>query len=112
MSDEFVNSVIEFLSKETSKDSEEIKKLLEKPKDFSMGDLAFPCFSLSKEWSKSPNYIASELSSKFEETDFILETKPIGPFLNFVFNKEKLSELIINKIRINFNNIIICFNTI
>ena len=38
--------------------------LLEKPKDETMGDIAFPCFTLSKTLRKAPNMIASELKDK------------------------------------------------
>lgn len=40
---------------------EDIKTLLEKPKNRAMGDFALPCFKLSKQLSKSPQTIATEI---------------------------------------------------
>lgn len=42
--------------------------LLEVPQDRSMGDFAYPCFSLAKEWRKAPAMIAIELAKKLTET--------------------------------------------
>ena len=86
----------------------EIKKLLEKhvkgditleiPPNSNMGDYAFPCFPLAKELKKSPPDIAKDLQSKIDKSDFIEETKVIGPYLNFFVNKEKLAELVLKQI--------------
>ena len=40
---------------------EELLSLLETPKNADMGDIAFPCFKLSKLLRKAPNAIAAEL---------------------------------------------------
>lgn len=46
---------------------EQIKQLLEKPKQTDLGDIAFPCFTLAKELRKAPQQIALELSVKLED---------------------------------------------
>ncbi|MDP3765875.1 MAG: arginine--tRNA ligase [Nanoarchaeota archaeon] len=92
--DEFKESIIKFLKKEANLESIE----LEVPPSFDMGDYAFPCFILAKEWKKSPNEIAQELSKKFRPSDLISEVKVIGPYLNFFVNKNKIADTTIKNI--------------
>ena len=67
---EFIEIVSNFLSKETGKDKESIKELLEKPKDPTLGDLAFPCFVIAKDQGKDPVESAKELKDKFNRSDY------------------------------------------
>ncbi|MBI2653133.1 arginine--tRNA ligase [Candidatus Woesearchaeota archaeon] len=92
--DKFKESIISFLKKETKLENIE----LEVPPNSEMGDYAFPCFILAKEWKKSPNEIAQELSRKFKPNNVIVEVKVIGPYLNFFVNKNKIAEETIKKI--------------
>ena len=92
--DEFKRAIIDFLKQETRLDNIEI----ETPPNPEMGDYAFPCFILAKEWKKAPNDIAQELSKKFKQNDFISEVKVIGPYLNFFVNKSKIAEETIRNI--------------
>ncbi len=92
--DEFKHSILEFLKKETKLESIE----LEIPPNPEMGDFAFPCFILAKEWKKAPNVIAEELKNKFKPGDLVNEAKVMGPYLNFFINKSRISELTIKKI--------------
>ncbi|MAG91965.1 arginine--tRNA ligase [Candidatus Woesearchaeota archaeon] len=86
--DKFKAAIINFLKKETKLDDIQ----LEIPPKPEMGDYAFPCFSLSKEWKKSPNEISQELSIKFKSSHLISSVKVLGPYLNFFINKEKISQ--------------------
>ncbi len=86
--DEFKEVIIDFLKKETNLENIE----LEIPPSPDMGDYAFPCFVLAKEWKKSPNEIAQELSKKFKPNNLISEVKVVGPYLNFFVNKNKIAE--------------------
>ncbi|MBI4143385.1 arginine--tRNA ligase [Candidatus Woesearchaeota archaeon] len=92
--DNFKESIVDFLKKETN--LEDIG--LEIPPNPEMGDYAFPCFSLAKEWKKSPNEIAQELSKRFKPNDRISEIKAIGPYLNFFVNKGRITEDTIKQI--------------
>ena len=92
--DNFKDSIINFLKKEANLENIE----LEVPPNPEMGDYAFPCFILSKEWKKAPNEIAQELSKKFKPNDLITEVKVIGPYLNFFVNKKKIAEGTIKEI--------------
>jgi len=86
--DEFKEEIIKFLNKEAKLENAE----LEIPPNPEMGDLAFPCFVLSKEWKKAPNEIAKELAQKFKPTKLVHEARAIGPYLNFFVNKNKIAE--------------------
>ncbi|MBI2650275.1 arginine--tRNA ligase [Candidatus Woesearchaeota archaeon] len=92
--DEFKEAIINFLKKETNLENID----LEVPPSPEMGDYAFPCFILAKEWKKSPNEIALELSRKFKPNNVIAEAKVIGPYLNFFINKKKIAESAIKQI--------------
>ena len=92
--DNFKEALIKFLTKETNLENIE----LEVPPNAEMGDYAFPCFALAKEWKKSPNEIANELSRKFKPNDLVKEVKVIGPYLNFFVNKNKITDTTIKQI--------------
>lgn len=64
---------------------QKIQELLEIPPNEELGDIAFPCFFLAKEWRKSPHLIARELADNVYIPD--VETKAMGPYLNFFFHK-------------------------
>ncbi|MBI4452088.1 arginine--tRNA ligase [Candidatus Woesearchaeota archaeon] len=90
----FKEEIAKFLKKEANLESIE----LEVPPNPEMGDYAFPCFVLAKEWKKAPNEIAKELEAKFEPTKLVNEAKSIGPYLNFFVNKNKIAEETIKEI--------------
>ncbi|MBI2109914.1 arginine--tRNA ligase, partial [Candidatus Woesearchaeota archaeon] len=69
----------------------DVHDLLEVPPDPSLGDYALPCFTLAKALKKSPNLIASDLSSKIK-ADFIEKIEFKGPYLNFFIKKEFLAK--------------------
>ena len=92
--DDFKSAIIDFLKKETNLENIE----LEIPPSSEMGDYAFPCFVLAKEWKKSPNEIANELGKKFKPNDLIRDVKVIGPYLNFFVNKNKIAETTIKDV--------------
>lgn len=92
--DEFKEAIIKFLKKEASIENIELGV----PPNPEMGDYAFPCFILAKEWKKSPNEIAQELSNKFKPSNLVTGVNAIGPYLNFFVNKDKIAEATIKKI--------------
>ena len=87
-------AIIKILEKETR--LEDVS--LEVPKDPSLGDYAFPCFVLSKEWKQNPIEIAMELAKKIKPSKFIKEVREVGPYLNFFVNKQALAESLIKEI--------------
>ncbi len=98
---DFKSYIAEKIALATEGDKESILALIEKPKDETMGDAAFPCFSLSKVLRKAPNMIAADLAEKIASDDVIGEVKAVGGYLNFFFNKKffvsELAEKIIKE---------------
>ena len=62
--------------------ADEISQMLEYPPDENMGDLAFPCFCLSRILRKAPPAIAAALGEHFS-CDGIEKCEVMGGYLNF-----------------------------
>ncbi len=93
----FKQKIISLLSKETKLNLEELENLIEIPPTPELGDLAFPCFILSKKIKKAPNEIAKKLEKSLLTNlpKEISEIKSFGPYLNFFFDKKLLAKQII-----------------
>ena len=63
-------------------DSDALLQMLEYPPDAKMGDIAFPCFKLSKTLRRSPAQIASMLSDGLT-LPYVAKTEVAGGYLNF-----------------------------
>lgn len=73
---------------------EDAKSFLETPSDSKLGDIALPCFRLSKLLRSNPAAISAELAESFNGIDGISKIAPTGPYLNFFFAGDKyLSDL-------------------
>ncbi|MCD6399046.1 MAG: arginine--tRNA ligase [Candidatus Aenigmarchaeota archaeon] len=74
---------------------------IEEPPDPSLGDLAFPCFSLAKELKKSPSEVSKEIAQKikFPRDSLIRKVEVAGPYLNFFLDNEKFAGYVINNIK-------------
>jgi arginyl-tRNA synthetase len=94
MTNIFEKEIADLLKKELK-----LKEIsLEIPPNPNLGDYAFPCFSLAKQFRKNPVEIAKELAAKIKPTGFIREIKEIGPYLNFFIDKQKLAGTLIKEI--------------
>ncbi len=69
---------------------ETILNLLEIPKSRDLGDLAFPAFSLAKQFRKSPQAIATELAEQVNGEGFS-KVVATGPYVNFFLDKAQVS---------------------
>lgn len=78
-------------------EQETILSLLEKPKKSSMGDLAFPTFSLAKTMRKAPQIIASELVGQINNSYFE-KVEAVGPYINFFLNKSEISAQVLKEV--------------
>jgi len=76
---------------------EMIEQLLEKPKFAHLGDLAFPCFTLSKSMRKAPQLIAAEIAGKIE-SPLIAHVEVVGGYVNIYLNQQLLSSKVIGEI--------------
>lgn len=93
--DYFIKNIISLLKEKIDLPEDEIKRLLEIPPDFKMGDYAFPCYSLSKTLKKSPNAIAVELAQTLPVGEPIEAVRAVGPYLNFFVDKTTLSKTVL-----------------
>ena len=62
--------------------TDEIAEMLEYPPDTSMGDIAFPCFKLSREFRMAPPKIASAMAEAISDEAFS-SVAAVGGYLNF-----------------------------
>lgn len=76
---------------------EDLAGMLEYPPDASMGDLAFPCFKLSKSMRRSPVQIATELASAIKD-ECVDRVENLNGYLNFYLNKAKLAQNVVGDI--------------
>lgn len=67
---------------------EVIEKNLGPTKDTKLGDLAFPCFLLAKEWGTPPPECAKKLQSLVTLPVGFAKAEAMGPYLNFFYDRE------------------------
>ena len=89
--------VAEAISKNVDMEIENIERLIEIPPKPEMGDYAFPCFQLAKEFRKAPNVIAEELADKIDKEGFEKVTN-LGPYINFFADKSIFTKNVIEKV--------------
>lgn len=77
---------------------EEILSLFEVPPESTMGDLAFPCFILSKQLRKAPNLIAAELALEIKPDEIILKANSVGGYVNVFYNRAAFFKNVLGKI--------------
>lgn len=68
------------------------------PPDPELGDLAVPCFYLTKLLRISPNQVALELKDKIRKPSFVKSIQNVGPYLNFFLDDKILAEKVIKEI--------------
>ena len=78
--------------------AEEIVTLLEYPPDSAMGDLAFPCFRLSRVLRQAPPKIAAALAEAIDAPSFA-RVEAVGGYLNFFADMSVLCERLLGDIR-------------
>ena len=79
---------------------EDIVTMLEYPPDTNMGDLAFPCFRLSKTLRMAPPKIAADLAEKTADFEFGTSAA-VGGYLNFKVSNEYLTSAVLTEIEEN-----------
>ncbi|MCA1066318.1 arginine--tRNA ligase [Rossellomorea sp. AcN35-11] len=78
-------------------DKKVLYDLIETPKHAHMGDLAFPCFQLSKTWKRAPHVIAGEIADILSSS-FFSKVEAVGPYVNIRFDGVKAGKEIISAI--------------
>ncbi len=78
--------------------ADELYNFIEIPPNQEMGDLALPCFKLSKILRNSPINIANNLQSTFETDSVISECTAVNGYLNFKINRSGYASTILDEI--------------
>ncbi len=88
------------INKDTDLTAADIASMLEYPPDTTMGDLAFPCFKLSKALRRSPVQIAATVAETLQGSDcpVIGSAEAVNGYLNIKINNDYLCENILPEI--------------
>ena len=93
---DFKEHIAELLHHDLGLEKKSLLELIEIPSEQKLGDYAFPCFLLAKQFKKSPSAIALELQDKLIAKHLVKGHPHIeriiatGPYLNFFVNKNTL----------------------
>lgn len=60
----------------------DVASLIEVPTDEKMGDYAFPCFRLAKEFRKAPDAIAAEIAEKLQKNPMFESVENVNAYVN------------------------------
>lgn len=93
-----LSCAIKKISPETELAATELAAMLEYPPNKDMGDLAFPCFKLSKSLRKAPPVIASLISDAMDKVDCLGKTEVVGGYLNFFIDDTYFTGNILDKV--------------
>ena len=77
--------------------SDEIFGMLEYPPDANMGDVALPCFKLSKSLRRSPVQIAETLKGAIDFAEYT-EVSAVGGYLNFKIEYKEFAKRVVGDI--------------
>ncbi|HDD46301.1 MAG TPA: arginine--tRNA ligase [Candidatus Aenigmarchaeota archaeon] len=99
---ELKKHVAEILASALDIEAEEIEDMLEVPSNVTFGDLALPCFKLSKKLNASANKIARDITNRVavrvKGDRYIEHIACIGAYVNFKFNWKRVGKKIIKRI--------------
>ena len=95
---EQIVSAVKGINPEAELSAADVAGLLEYPPDANMGDLAFPCFRLSKTLRRSPVQIAQTLSEALQNDEVIGRVEAVNGYLNITVSNAYLSGNVIPEI--------------
>ncbi len=72
--------------------------MLRLPPEPDLGDYAFPCFTLAKEWRQAPPQIAAKLAAEMTLHEPVATARAHGPYLNFTLDDDVISRQVIEQI--------------
>lgn len=94
------DSILAFLNSacpEHGLNNEQICAMFEYPPDPTLGDLAFPCFKLSRIMRKGPPQIAAAIAAAIE-SDVIKKAEPVNGYLNIFMSDDYLTTKVLDRI--------------
>ena len=74
------------------------QEMLEIPSNTEMGDIALPCFKLSKQLRKAPPEIAKFFTSKIRVEGVFERIEAVGPYLNLFLSKKEYIKSVLDSI--------------
>lgn len=80
-------------------EEKDLIEFVEIPPNSDLGDYAFPCFRLAKQFKQSPIVIAQQLKKEINlDNNIIQRVEAVGGYLNFYINKKLLAQTVLNEI--------------
>ncbi|MFT9496839.1 arginine--tRNA ligase [Anaerosolibacter sp.] len=76
----------------------QVMEMIEIPPNPQMGDFAFPCFKLAKEFRKAPNIIAQEIAEKLGGIELFEKVENAAAYVNFFINKSIFAKSVIGEV--------------
>ena len=98
MVENYKEAVAQCLIAPVGKPLAEVTSMLRTPPEPEMGDFAFPCFTLAKEWRQAPAQIASTLAAQIEVREPVASAVAQGPYLNFTLDYGVISRDVLQDI--------------
>ncbi len=92
-----INEKIHSLYPEAQIDADAIEGMLEYPPDVKMGDIALPCFKLSRILRQAPPKIALSIADGFE-CDFIERAEALNGYFNIYLNGEAMAKYVLAQV--------------
>lgn len=76
----------------------QVMEMIEIPPNPQMGDFAFPCFKLAKEFRKAPNIISQEIAEKLGGIELFEKVENAAAYVNFFINKSIFAKSVIGEV--------------
>jgi arginyl-tRNA synthetase len=91
-------AAVGMINAEAELNAADVAGMLEYPPDASMGDLAFPCFRLSKTLRRSPVQIAAALCEALKADETIGKVEAVNGYLNITISNQYLAANVVSDI--------------
>ena len=95
---EKIASAVLAINAEAQLNAQDVAAMLEYPPDSNMGDLAFPCFKLSKALRRSPVQIATTLCEALATDEVIDKVEAVNGYLNIKISNTYLAQSVLPEI--------------
>ena len=95
---EKIASAVLAINAEAQLNAQDVAAMLEYPPDSNMGDLAFPCFKLSKALRRSPVQIATTLCEALTADEVIGKIEAVNGYLNIKISDNYLGTTVVPEI--------------
>lgn len=90
--------IISLIENYTGMAAGDVEAVLEVPPDSALGEYAFPCFPLAKQFKKAPQLIATELAQREWSSPYLEKVENAGPYLNFYVSRTYLFKELLPRI--------------